>query len=192
MICWTFRCIRGQGPPFTYATSAVLRTRRMLDNHLQTLMSERKDSHERRCNEGYVFAAAISGDWLGGAGGGRDTVSGPCRGPGSETVPNQERSKRQRPWSRQSPAGCAKPGFILAPTFRCRRSASLQIPFRTCSQTNARGWMVARGHGPGTCRFEVDCRRGYAADRRRHTRVALAHGGRVGLHALRKCPDHRA
>ena len=40
--------------------------------------------------------------------------------------------------------------------------------------------------------FQVDRRRRHATDRRRRTRAALAHRRRVGLHAVRKRPDHRA
>ncbi len=52
--------------------------------------------------------------------------------------------------------------------------------------------MVARGHDAGACGLKVDCRRGYEIDGRRHTRAALAHGGGVGLHAVRECADNGA
>ena len=55
----------------------------------------------------------------------------------------QERSKRQRSWSGQPDARFPKSGFFPASCLRRRQRANVQVPFWTCSQTYARGWMVA-------------------------------------------------
>ena len=69
---------------------------------------------------------------------------------------------------------------------------NVQVSVLPGEQARLRRRLVTGGDGSGTARLEVHGRRQHETHGRRRSRVALAHGGRVGHHALREGADRVA
>ena len=96
------------------------------------------------------------------------------------------RPKQERSWPSQSGAGWPEPGFHLAAAHGLEEPGpKLQVSVFFCEQTHLRRRMVTRGDRAGASSVQDPGRRKHETHCRWIPRAALAHGRRVGHHALR-------
>src|SRR4029079_14811678 len=88
--------------------------------------------------------------------------------------------------ARQSGARWPEPGFQVATRDGLQEpGAKFQIPILLCEEACLRRGMVARGDRSGAPRIQDPGRCEHETHRRWISRAALAHGQRMGHHALR-------